>query len=240
MKKILSLLLAITLLFTLGGCFNSNEDNITHEDVKNRVIDEATEYLKKTYPNDEFTYISGRSPNWAYPYYEIGFSSKNYDNQLVTVYGDPDDEANTEDGLTVYNYYDDYYQYYMLEDAEEYFYNLAKPYLGNQLVIKTNISSGIGFAKSIKRGQNFVKNLEDDAVNISLYIFHNKTINNDKFKRFLNSLIEKKIYISVTLLETERLEELSNKKMSDILGDLFGYYTDRKFYTTFDGVINEY
>ncbi len=227
MKKILSLLLAITLLFTLGGCFNSNEDNITHEDVKNRVIDEATEYLKKTYPNDEFTYISGRSPNWAYPYYEIGFSSKNYDNQLVTVYGDPDDEANTEDGLTVYNYYDDYFQYYMKTEAENYFSNMAKEYIGYEIETQIGFETSIGASKLIDGNLSFEENLKKGQKGIlpSFKCDYNLDSKKDKIYNLLEKLIQQDIH---TLVRFQYKKDINDN-----------YYTGSYKFTTYDGIIEE-
>ena len=80
----------------------------------------AREYLKKNYPDDNFTFVSAASPNWADNYYEVGFKTEKYNNQQVMVYGSSSDKKD-EDGFTIYTYSDDYYQYYMKDDAEEYF-----------------------------------------------------------------------------------------------------------------------
>lgn len=98
---------------------------MTTEDVKERVINQATEYLKKNYPDDKFTFISAASPNWADNYYKVGFKTEKYDNQQVMVYGSSSDKED-EDGFTIYTYSDDYYQYYMKDDAEKYFSKIEK------------------------------------------------------------------------------------------------------------------
>lgn len=237
MKRIISLFLIISVFFSLNSCTK----NESAEDTKNRVISEATAYLKENYPDDKFTYLEGRSPNSAYNYYELGFTSKNYDNQKVTVFGQTSEEKN-DDGLTKFTYSDDYYQYYMLKDAEKYFYDAAKEYLGENISVKVGISFGIGFAKAIEKDKTFIENLTNDNVDVSVYIFYDKNIDNKekKFKNFLNHLIDNKIYTRVTYLKTENSDEVSNKNIKDIMGHLSDYYTERKYYTTFDGTIDEY
>ena len=104
-KRLLSVFLVITIFFSLAGCKtirtpgiadNSNISSVptAAEERKERVVAEATEYLKEIYPDDEFTYVSGRSPDWDLRYYELAFTSKKYDDQKFTVYGVyPDGES---------------------------------------------------------------------------------------------------------------------------------------------------
>ena len=206
------------------------------------MIGEAEEYLKENYPDDTFTYVSGRSPNWAYQYYELAFSSAEYDNQELTVFAEPDKNLKNDEGLTVYHYCDNYFQYYMKDEAEEYFYNIVKEALTEDIVVKVNISSGLGFAKAIKKDESFIQNFSSDTINTSIYIFYDERteVNNENFKTVLDLLIDKKAYIGVTFLKTKNLDEVSSKKMSELMGHLSDYYTDREFFTTFDGVINTY
>ena len=140
-KRLLAILLVLILSVSATACSkpiqqsgNTSETTsskkMTLEDVKKRVINEASEYLKKNYPDDNFTFVSAASPNWADNYYKVGFKTEKYDNQEVIVYGSPKDE----DGFTIYTYSDDYYKYYMKDDAEKYFYDLSKEYIGEDIV----------------------------------------------------------------------------------------------------------
>ena len=209
-KRLLAILLVLILSVSTAGCSKFAQQNqsasdttsskrITPEDVKKEVINEASEYLKKNYPDDNFTFVSAASPNWADNYYKVGFKTEKYNNQEVIVYGSPKDE----DGFTIYTYSDDYYQYYMKDDAEKYFYDLSKKYLGEDIVVKVTFAKSIGFTKSIKREKTFSQNLKDDSVTISLYIFSEKKQNEikDDFELLLNCL-------SLKIKSKRALEEL--------------------------------
>lgn len=182
-KRLLAILLVLILSVSTAGCSKFAQQNqsssdttsskkMTLEDVKKRVINEASEYLKKNYPDDNFTFVSIGSTNWAYNYYRLSFKSEKYDNQQFMVYGSLNDESE----VTPYTYSDDYYQYYMKDDAEKYFYDLSKRYLDEDIVVKVIFAKEIGSTQSIKREKTFSENLKDDSVTISLYIFSEKNI----------------------------------------------------------------
>ena len=91
-KRLLAILLVLILSVSTAGCSKFAQQNqsssnttsskrITHEDVKKKVINEASEYLKKNYPDDNFTFVSAASPNWADNYYKVGFKTEKYNNQ---------------------------------------------------------------------------------------------------------------------------------------------------------------
>lgn len=248
-KRLLAILLAVILSVSATACSkpiqqsgNTSETTsskkMTLEDVKKRVINEASEYLKKNYPDDNFTFVSIGSTNWAYNYYKVGFKTEKYNNQEVIVYGSPKDE----DGFTIYTYSDDYYQYYMKDDAEKYFYDLSKKYLGEDIVVKVTFAKSIGFTKSIKREKTFSQNLKDDSVTISLYIFSEKKQNEikDDFELLLNCLINNKIYISVSYLCIDHLFYIENKDINYIINNFDRYNIEMNDYSTYKGIIKEY
>ena len=248
-KRLLAILLAVILSVSATACSKpiqqsgstsetTSSKRITPEDVKERVINQATEYLKKNYPDDNFTFISAASPNWADNYYKVGFKTEKYNNQEVIVYGSPKDE----DGFTIYTYSDDYYQYYMKDDAEKYFYDLSKKYLGEDIVVKVTFAKSIGFTKSIKREKTFSQNLKDDSVTISLYIFSEKKQNEikDDFELLLNCLINNKIYISVSYLCIDHLFYIENKDINYIINNFDRYNIEMNDYSTYKGIIKEY
>ena len=242
MKKILSLLLVLTLIFTFSGCFGgkkeTKKEETTEEETKARVVNEAQEYLKKNYPDDEFTYVSGRSPNWAYQYYELGFNSKKYDNQQLTVFGTPTEEKN-EDGLKKYDYDDNYYQYYMIDDAEKHFYELAEPYLGKDIEVKISLLTNIGAAKKVEKGKNFVESLENDSITPFVYIFGLNEYDKEKenINDFLNCLIENNYDANFNYLYVEDLSEISDMNVDDIGEE---HYLECKYFIVSDGVVEEF
>ena len=251
-KRLLAILLVLILSVSMAGCSKFAQQNqsasdttsskrITHEDVKKKVINEASEYLKKNYPDDNFTFVSAASPNWADNYYKVGFKTEKYNNQQVMVYGSSSDKKD-EDGFTIYTYSDDYYQYYMKDDAEKYFYDLSKKYLGEDIVVKVTFAKSIGFTKSIKREKTFSQNLKDDSVTISLYIFSEKKQNEikDDFELLLNCLINNKIYISVSYLCIDHLFYIENKDINYIINNFDRYNIEMNDYSTYKGIIKEY
>ena len=248
-KRLLAILLAVILSVSATACSkpiqqsgNTSETTsskkMTLEDVKKRVINEASEYLKKNYPDDNFTFVSIGSTNWAYNYYRLSFKSEKYDNQQFMVYGSLNDESE----VTPYTYSDDYYQYYMKDDAEKYFYDLSKKYLGEDIVVKVTFAKSIGFTKSIKREKTFSQNLKDDSVTISLYIFSEKKQNEikDDFELLLNCLINNKIYISVSYLCIDHLFYIENKDINYIINNFDRYNIEMNDYSTYKGIIKEY
>lgn len=248
-KRLLAILLVLILSVSTAGCSKFAQQNqsssdttsskrITHEDVKKKVINEASEYLKKNYPDDNFTFVSIGSTNWAYNYYRLSFKSEKYDNQQFMVYGSLNDESE----VTPYTYSDDYYQYYMKDDAEKYFYDLSKKYLGEDIVVKVIFAKEIGSTQSIKREKTFSQNLKDDSVTISLYIFSEKKQNEikDDFELLLNCLINNKIYISVSYLCIDHLFYIENKDINYIINNFDRYNIEMNDYSTYKGIIKEY
>ena len=248
-KRLLAILLVLILSVSTAGCSKFAQQNqsssdttsskrITHEDVKKKVINEASEYLKKNYPDDNFTFVSIGSTNWAYNYYRLSFKSEKYDNQQFMVYGSLNDESE----VTPYTYSDDYYQYYMKDDAEKYFYDLSKKYLGEDIVVKVIFAKEIGSTQSIKREKTFSQNLKDDSVTISLYIFSEKKQNEikDDFELLLNCLIDNKIYISVSYLCIDHLFYIKNKDINYIINNFDRYNIEMNDYSTYKGIIKEY
>ena len=216
-KRLLAILLVLILSVSMAGCSKFAQQNqsasdttsskrITHEDVKKKVINEASEYLKKNYPDDNFTFVSIGSTNWAYNYYRLSFKSEKYDNQQVMVYGSLNDESE----VTPYTYSDDYYQYYMKDDAEEYFSLKLKKYLENEFVIKVTFTTGIGGAKAVNNNQTFAENIENDNFLCWVYIFSNQEFENvdsqiEKFAKEMMGQITEEVAMQA---ETTDIPEL--------------------------------
>ena len=245
-KRITLLFLVLTILFSLAGCGLISTPGIADNSIvssaptaaqerKERVVAEATEYLKENYPDDEFTYVSGRSPDWAYPYYELAFTTKKYDDQEFTVYGVyPNGEAtdveipyfpeiNTEQE---FEYYDTYYQYYMKEDAEKYFTDLGNEYIGGIETCDVFFQGEIYSSKYINKAEPFSTNLELGNINVRVGLKTDKVLSYDKkeVKKLLEYLLEKKIYTSVWVKYKGFVDEE-------------GYEYVR--YTTYNGIVKE-
>lgn len=251
-KRLLAILLAVILSVSATACSkpiqqsgNTSETTsskrITHEDVKKKVINEASEYLKKNYPDDNFTFVSIGSTNWAYNYYRLSFKSEKYDNQQFMVYGSLNDESE----VTPYTYSDNYYQYYMKEDAEEYFSLKLKKYLENEFVIKVRFKGGIGFTKAVNNNQTFIENIENDNFRCLVYIFSNQEFEqvDNEIKKFAKEIADNNITIKIYYIYTKQLLTVSKYTTNDIFDKLKSYSLDGNItpkYSTYDGTVNKY
>ena len=251
-KRLLAILLAVILSVSATACSkpiqqsgNTSETTsskkMTLEGVKKRVINEASEYLKKNYPDDNFTFVSIGSTNWAYNYYRLSFKSEKYDNQQFMVYGSLNDESE----VTPYTYSDDYYQYYMKDDAEEYFSLKLKKYLENEFVIKVRFKCGIGFTKAVNNNQTFIENIENDNFRCLVYIFSNQEFEqvDNEIKKFAKETADNNITIKIYYIYTKQLLTVSKYTTNDIFDKLKSYSLDGNItpkYSTYDGTVNKY
>lgn len=111
-KKVAGMFTAIiVVIIGLSGCMG----NILPEFAK----DKALEYLNTKYSayGDTFTPVSYFPGDWSDPAEMMTFKSKNYDDQIVTVY------IHSNNGTS---YTDDYFMFYMAEEVEQYFADVAK------------------------------------------------------------------------------------------------------------------
>ena len=251
-KRLLAILLAVILSVSATACSkpiqqsgNTSETTsskrITPEDVKKKVINEASEYLKKNYPDDNFTFVSIGSTNWAYNYYRLSFKSEKYDNQQVMVYGSLNDESE----VTPYTYSDDYYQYYMKDDAEEYFSLKLKKYLENEFVIKVRFKGGIGFTKIVNNDQSFTENIKNDKFFCLVYIFLNQEFKNvdDQIEKFVKEIADDNINIDLYYIYTKQLVTISKDSTNDVFNRLKSYSIDGDIgfkYSIYNGSIDKY
>ena len=251
-KRLLAILLVLILSVSTAGCSKFVQQNqsssdttsskkMTLEDVKKRVINEASEYLKKNYPDDNFTFVSIGSTNWAYNYYRLSFKSEKYDNQQFMVYGSLNDESE----VTPYTYSDDYYQYYMKDDAEEYFSLKLKKYLENEFVIKVRFKGGIGFTKIVNNDQSFTENIKNDKFFCLVYIFLNQEFKNvdDQIEKFVKEIADDNINIDLYYIYTKQLVTISKDSTNDVFNRLKSYSIDGDIgfkYSIYNGSIDKY
>ena len=251
-KRLLAILLVLILSVSTAGCSKFAQQNqsssdttsskrITHEDVKKKVINEASEYLKKNYPDDNFTFVSIGSTNWAYNYYRLSFKSEKYDNQQFMVYGSLNDESE----VTPYTYSDDYYQYYMKDDAEEYFSLKLKKYLENEFVIKVQFTTGIGGAKAVNNNQTFAENIENDNFLCWVYIFSNQEFENvdSQIEKFAKEIADNNITVTLYYIYTKQLVTISKYTTNKIFDEIKSYSLDQDIgakYYTHNGIIKKY
>ena len=251
-KRLLAILLVLILSVSMAGCSKFAQQNqsssettsskkMTLEDVKKRVINEASEYLKKNYPDDNFTFVSIGSTNWAYNYYRLSFKSEKYDNQQFMVYGSLNDESE----VTPYTYSDDYYKYYMKDDAEEYFSLKLKKYLENEFVIKVDFFDGIGFTKAVNNNQTCAENIENDNFRCLVYIFSNQEFKNvgNQIEKFTKEIADNNITITLYYIYTKQLTTVSKYTTNKIFDEIESYSLDGNItpmYSTYDGVVNKY
>ena len=250
-KRLLAILLVLIFSVSTAGCSKFAQQNqsasdttsskkMTLEDVKKRVINEASEYLKKNYPDDNFTFVSIGSTNWAYNYYRLSFKSEKYDNQQVMVYGSLNDESE----VTPYTYSDDYYQYYMKDDAEKYFYDLSKKYLGKDIVVKVDVQTAFAATKNTDYdySKTFIENYRSTPLFLTVYIFsvNSYEVEKNNIYDLLNTFIDEKISIRLKYIHVKNTSYIINKKIDEIINNIDRYCLEKNDFTTYKGVIKEY
>lgn len=171
----------------------------------------------------------------------MGFKTEKYNNQEVIVYGSPKDES----GVTTYTYSDDYYQYYMKDDAEEYFSLKLKKYLENEFVIKVDFFDGIGFTKAVNNNQTCAENIENDNFRCLVYIFSNQEFKNvgNQIEKFTKEIADNNITITLYYIYTKQLTTVSKYTTNKIFDEIESYSLDGNItpmYSTYDGVVNKY
>ena len=157
------------------------------------------------------------------------------------VYGSLNDESE----VTPYTYSDDYYQYYMKDDAEEYFSLKLKKYLENEFVIKVRFKCGIGFTKAVNNNQTFIENIENDNFRCLVYIFSNQEFEqvDNEIKKFAKETADNNITIKIYYIYTKQLLTVSKYTTNDIFDKLKSYSLDGNItpkYSTYDGTVNKY
>ncbi len=233
-KRLLAILLVLILSVSTAGCSKFAQQNqsasdttsskkMTLEDVKKRVINEASEYLKKNYPDDNFTFVAIGSTNWAYNYYRLSFKTEKYDNQQFMVYGSLNDESE----VTPYTYSDDYYQYYMKDDAEEYFIGLAEKYIDGTINVNITFETTIYCTKQIDNKLDFYENLSRNQIYFNLCFIYDGNLENkkDSIELFLKKMVDVRVY---TLIWFKYKKENSSNKYDGFLK-----------YKTYNGIIEE-
>ena len=233
-KRLLAILLIVILFVNVTACSKTAQQDgntsnttsskrMTTEDVKKKIINEATEYLKKNYPDDNFTFVSIGSTNWAYNYYRLSFKSEKYDNQQFMVYGSLNDESE----VTPYTYSDDYYQYYMKDDAEEYFIGLAEKYIDGTINVNITFETTIYCTKQIDNKLDFYENLSRNQIYFNLCFIYDGNLENkkDSIELFLKKMVDVRVY---TLIWFKYKKENSSNKYDGFLK-----------YKTYNGIIEE-
>lgn len=250
-KKVVSLFLTIVLLFSVAGCKCNKSDTSEseapwYEEEVLSVVGEAQAYINESYPDDEFTYLSYKMPNWAYQYYEIIFSSKKYNNYSVTVYVFVDQDENfdsiatsydiAENSEVIYDYCDDYYQYLIRSEAEVYFSEKVKKYLGENVLVKVNFPSNFGAAKMAAKISSFQEYI-DKGCKVGLLCCDTKKLEEieNELSDMVLDLKNSGVYSNLTYasIKEENLETIQNKSWEFIFDNYRSIFMERKDYSIY-------
>lgn len=141
------------------------------------------------------------------------------------VYGSSSDKKD-EDGFTIYTYSDDYYQYYMKDDAEKYFIGLAEKYIDGTINVNITFETAMNCTKQIDNKLDFYQNLSRNQIYFNLCFIYDGNLENkkDSIELFLKKIVDIRVY---TLIWFKYKKENSNK------------YDGFLKYKTYDGIIEE-
>lgn len=261
-KRIISLILVMTTLFSLVGCKsirtpgiadNSNISSVptAAEERKERVIHEATEYLKEKYPDDEFTYVSGRSPDWAYPYYELAFTTKKYDDQEFTVYGVYPDGESTDVEIPYFpqinmeqefEYYDTYYSTSMYNEVASFFEESAHNYFSKKIIIRITLMESLYLAQTLsEKTFNDCMKERINFVHVDLISDSSLEEIEDSICCYLNYLVDNSVNVMIRYIcvYPDYLEECKTKAIEDIMSYSNNYVVEHQSFDV-NNEIHEY
>lgn len=238
-KRVLSVLLVVTISFSLAGCKiirtpgiadNSSVSSVpTFTEIrKEKVVAKATEYLEENYPDDEFTYTGGQSPSWAYHEYTLVFSTKKYDDRKLKVYAITYDDD--KDDLSKYEFYDTYYEYTVNDEAEKYFYDLFGEYISEPFRVKIDYFESYAAARNYQRDLSFYSNYEEKTLGFFVYVFIES--NAEKTDRILMEIIEQEkkrnLDLDITRIIIDDLETVDDNTVQMVKDNSNFFHSKRK------------
>lgn len=216
------------ILFPLAGCglkhtrTTATDDNATYskqtvyEQRNERVIAQAEEYLKRTYPDDEFTYLGGTPPSWAYSEYTLVFSTKKYEDRELTVYAVTHDDD--KDDMSKYEFYDTYFVYTVNDEAEKYFYDLFGKTISEPFRVKIDYIKTYGAAMCYDSHLNFVENYNMGNFGMIVYLFFEKEDSevDDKINEIVEDYYKKKLKLEINRIVIDDISIVNNDTLQQM------------------------
>ncbi|MBD8026883.1 hypothetical protein H9636_09445 [Ureibacillus sp. Re31] len=210
MKRMLMILLMISLIIGIGGCIgNEKEESVSKEEAVEALKNEAMDYLSKY--DDEFEPVSFTLQNVMEHYHTLVVHSKKYNTNFnVYIYEDEKDK-----------FKDNYILLDLTEPGSEYMNTIVRKFLPNAVAKIRILSLGLNeYKDGIEDFEDFYNS---DQFIISLYIFDSTISFEDKSK--LNSLIEemksKKKSMRIIFVQSRPVEDLEyqvkNQSISELL-----------------------
>lgn len=243
-KRITLLFLVLTILLSLAGCglkytrTTATDDNATYskqtvyEQRNERVIAQAEEYLKQTYPDDEFTYLGGTPPSWAYNEYTLVFSTKKYEDRELTVYAVTHDD--NKDDMSKYEFYDTYFVYTVNDEAEKYFYDLFGKTISEPFRVKIDYLETYGAAMRYDSSLDFVCNYNSGNFGITVYLFFEREDSkvDDKINEIIEDYYKKNLKIWVTRIVIDDISIVDDDIIQQIKESYDSTFSRRKDFGT--------
>lgn len=218
MKKILLFLLIPTLIFSLTGCLDKKDESYEELTLK---------YLNDTYSNknDTFTFISYQYDLFPGSHDCCYFKSEKY-NETITVYFSKENNN--------YSFRDNYFQLYMKEDAEKYFYDISKQYQ----TIETKVRFSSPYLSNAS--SSFDEYINNGECNIDVYFISNNKFTDENINSILNNIINDKIYGCFNFIVTDDQNLLSNYTLDAILNNQSEMFVSNdKYYINSNFQINK-
>ena len=206
---------------------------------KEIVVAEAAEYLKDTYPDDEFTYIGGTPPSWAYNEYTLVFSTKKYEDRELKVYAVTHDD--NKDDMSKYEFYDTYFEYAVNDEAEKYFYDLFGESISEPFRMKIDYLNSYEAARCYDSNLDFVENYNNRNFDLTVYLFFNKEDSevDDTINKIITDYYEKKLQLWVTRIVIDDINIVNNDTIQQIKDSYDGTFSRRKDFGTAQLLIEE-
>ncbi|MBD8026882.1 hypothetical protein H9636_09440 [Ureibacillus sp. Re31] len=211
MKRMLMILLMISLMIGIGGCIgNGKEESVSKEEAVEALKNKALDYLSKY--DDDFELVSFQSASLMAQYNDLVVYSSKYDANFNVHIKDGEKDEEME-------FTDDYFTLDLVEPGSEYMNEIVREYLPNA---NTKIKL---LTQSIKEYKDGIEDFEDYYNSkyflIKLYVFDSTLSfeNKSKINSVLERLKSKPIMVEfVQIKEQAKVEDfVKNHTLNEIL-----------------------
>ncbi|MBR1454231.1 MAG: hypothetical protein IJ593_06260 [Lachnospiraceae bacterium] len=194
-------LILIAFILVLSGC--------TRKSLEAKALD----YLQSHYPDDTFSVLSCIYGGLAYSYDEVWCHSDNYNKDF---------QVRIDEDGNIKSFRDNYYQLYMLADAEEYFYSFVEQYNKDSVVVKVIFDSATFSDSMPKTNSTFEEWVNSGKCWIDIYYLSSEAFSQEEQDYILDN-IAPNIFGKVSFYEVGDVEITKDMDLYDIIGNSIHY-----------------
>lgn len=213
MKKRLIALILIIVMIGISGCI-TNKKLCREEEAKN----EALKYLNANY-SDTFKPKVYIGKNWSYDYETVTFTSEKYPDGIVEVIIEEKDDGKLK-------FSDNYYHYYMLDDAISYGESLVTD---KDAIVKVRFFDAI-ISDELAGAKSFKEWVEQGAAWVEFFIITKNTLSKNDQEQIAYKVSSDKIYSYIYFITTDDENLLQDVTLDEIFNNQSKYIEEKHKY----------